>query len=182
MSLSLASRLGKRAAGAGEGEAWEFVNWAVPGSLLAGLPGVLAKRLRENAVDWCVMMTGHNDAMGGAGAEEMVRAAENALVECFMGGARPLWVGPVPVKSAAEKDREAQGATLEEFGRRLAEVCAANGVAYLDFAGLVAARGPEAGGWVAEGSGVHLTYGGMENLAGFVFWEGLKAGGMKNGR
>jgi lysophospholipase L1-like esterase len=173
LSLSLAARLGKRAAAAGEGAAWEFSNWAVPGSTLAGLPGALAKRLRENAVDVCVVMTGHNDAMGGAEAEEMVRAAENTLIECLMGGARPLWVGPVPVKSAGDRDREAQAETLEEFGRRMAEVCAANGVAYLDFAARAAAAGGE---WVGEESGVHLNYAGMENLAGFVFWEGLKKG------
>lgn len=170
-SLSLAARLGKRAAGAGEAGAWEFVNWAVPGSTLAGLRTVLSKRLRENAADWCVVMTGHNDAMGGADADEMVRAGQDALVECLLGGARPLWVGPVPVHSAGERDREVQAATLEAFGRRMSEVCASNGVVYLDFAGRAAAAG---GGWVEEESGVHLNHAGMENLAGFVFWEGLK--------
>ena len=172
LGLSLAARLARRAEGAGEGEAWQFSNWAVPGSMLAGLSGVLAKRLRENPTDCCVIMTGHNDALAGFGADEMVRHAEDALIECLMGGARPVWVGPVPVRSVPERDRGEQAATLEAFGRRLEEVCASNGFRYLDFSARVAASGRE---WVGEGSGVHLNYEGMENLAGYVFWEGLKA-------
>ena len=169
--LSLAARLGKRAEGAGEGGAWRFANWAVPGSSLAGLPRLLPKRLRENPTDACVIMTGHNDALAGVGADEMLRRAEDALTDCLMGGARPVWVGPVPVRSVSERDREEQAQTLEAFGRRLAAVCASNGIPYLDFAARMAASGRE---WVGEGSGVHLTYEGMENLAGYVFWEGLK--------
>jgi lysophospholipase L1-like esterase len=170
--LSLAARLGKRAEGAGEGGAWRFANWAVPGSLLTGLPQLLAKRLRENPTDCCVIMTGHNDALVEIGADEMLRHAEDALTECLMGGARPVWVGPVPVRSVSERDRKEQARTLEAFGRRLAAVCASNGIPYLDFAARMAASGRD---WVGAGSGVHLNYEGMENLAGYVFWEGLKA-------
>ena len=171
LGLSLAARLGKRAEGAGEGGAWRFANWAVPGSFLEGLPGLLAKRLRENPTDCCVIMTGHNDALAGFGADEMLRHAEDALTECLMGGARPVWVGPVPVRSVRDRDRELQARTLETFSRCLAEVCTANGIPCLDFAARMSSSGRD---WVGEESGVHLNYEGMENLAGFVFWEGLK--------
>ena len=146
---------------------------------MAGLPRLLAKRLRENPTDGCVIMTGHNDALAGIGADEMLRRAEDALTECLMGGARPVWVGPVPVRSVLDRDREFQRVTLETFGRRLEEVCASNGIRFLNFGARVAASGRD---WVGPESGVHLNYEGMENLAGFVFWEGLKAGGPGGGR
>lgn len=171
LGLSLAARLGKRAEGAGEGEAWRFMNWAVPGSTLTALPRGLAKRLRENPTDCCVIMTGHNDALAGLGADEMVRRAEDVLIECLMGGARPVWVGPVPVRSVPDRDRELQAATLDAFGRRMEDVCTSNGIRYLDFATRVVDSGRD---WVGMESGVHLNYEGMENLAGYVFWEGLK--------
>lgn len=178
-SLPLSARLARRAAAAGESDRWTFSNWAVPGSTLMELPGVLRKRLRENHADRCIVMSGHNDALQGTSVQNMLRAAADVAADCFMGGAEPLLVGPVPVQSTGERNRTAQAATLAAFSRRLAALCAENGVRYLDYAGFATARSVPGAEWNSGESGVHLSFAGMENLAGFVFYEGLKAQGLE---
>lgn len=177
LSLSLAARLRSRAEAEGEGADWLFSNWAVPGSRLSELPAALERRLSANRADQCVLMAGHNDAMDGEDAETMLEDAGNAALECLLGGAEPIWVGPVPVEGGGNGDRAVQAVTLADFGRALGEQCGKAGIRHLDFGAFAAVQEGGAAAWTEGGNGVHLNFAGMENLAGFVFHEGLKGRG-----
>ena len=174
LSLSLAARLRSRAESAGEGMGWLFSNWAEPGSRLSELPTLLKRRLSANRVEKCVMMSGHNDALDGTEVELMLEDAGNAALECLLGGAVPVWVSPVQVNSIEGQDRSNQATILAMFGRRLDEQCEQAGICYIDFVSFANKQEGGAGAWTEGGNGVHLNFAGMENLAGFIFHEGLK--------
>lgn len=167
-SLSLAARMERRAQ-AFPGEFRVFWNWAVPGSPLAGLGERLKRRLVNNPADFCVLMSGHNDALAGSSPEEMADDAADAMLACLLQGVTPLWVGPAPVHGTNEPGRASQAAILAEFDVLVAALCKETGIVHLDCAAL---QGVTDGG--NERTGVHLKFGEMENLAGLVFFEGLR--------
>jgi hypothetical protein len=167
-SLSLAARMERRSEGF-PGEFGVFWNWAVPGSPLEGLGERLGHRLANNPADFCVIMSGHNDALAGTPPEAMAGGAADAMLACLLEGAVPLWVGPAPVRGTDDAARAAQAAVLAGFDALVAVLCAETGIVHLDCAALEALRGG------ADGrKGVHLDFGEMENLAGMVFFEGLR--------
>lgn len=175
-TLSLAARMGHRAERDFPEEDWTFDNWAVPGSTLVGLAARLDRRLVDNPTDYCVIMAGHNDAVAGTSPDAIADAAALAMATCLLRGATPLWVGPAPVRGLQIPMRARQAEVLAEFSQIVDGLCDETGIAHVPCA---LPSPPVTGGTAPAGppdtrQGVHLDFGEMENLAGLVFFEGLR--------
>lgn len=176
LTLSLAARMERRASRDYPTESWTFDSWAVSGSTLAELAPRLEQRLKDNPTDYCVIMAGHNDAVFGAPPDVIADFAASAMITCLLHGTVPLWVAPAPVHGIQYPMRARQAATLADFSRIVDDLCDETGIVHLPST----LPSPHVAGMPPPEeapdtrNGVHLDYAEMENLAGIVFFKGLR--------
>ncbi|MBR1837808.1 MAG: hypothetical protein IJ783_11055 [Kiritimatiellae bacterium] len=146
-----------------------FSNRAVPGSALHALPEKLPVLLRPEDVRFCLVMSGHNDAFAGVPPALLMRDMADCILICRLRGVEPVVLGPIPVRSAGDRDRAAQERTLEAWNGTLCRFCRENGVRFLDVRDVLAS---DSGGHperlLDRFSGNHLTEAGMSRLAAAV--------------
>ena len=147
-----------------------FSDVAVPGSFARDLPASLREAVRSApAVSACVVWSGHNDAFFGARPEETLRSLALAALEVRKAGARPILVGPLPVRSAPDRDRRDQERRLARLNDLLRGFCEEAGIAFVDARAALAAAFPDGVEAALDpDTGNHLRYAGMEAVAAAV--------------
>jgi hypothetical protein len=110
----------------------------------------------------CLILSGHNDAFAGASPGAMLRDMADCVLVCRLRGVEPVVLGPIPVRSAAGRDRSAQERTLAAWNRLLAAFCSENGIRFVDLRAVVSPA------QLDPATGNHLTDAGMTLLAEVV--------------
>lgn len=144
-----------------------FKDVSVPGSQARDLPSSIRKIARatpQPAI--CVIWCGHNDAFFGARPEDILQSLASAALECRKAGVRPVLVGPIPVRSAKDRDREGQERTLAKLNALMRDFCAEAGIAFADARkALYRAFPDDIGLAIDPETGNHLRWNGMKAVA-----------------
>ncbi len=147
-----------------------FEDKSVPGSIAQDLPASVKERVRmapKPAI--CVIWSGHNDAFFGTDPESILQSLATTALECRKAGARPIIIGPVPVRSVQDRDRNAQERSLAKLNGLLRDFCAEAGIEFVDARALLAAAFPDSLRKVLDpGTGNHLLEPGMKIVAAKV--------------
>ena len=132
------------------------------------LPKTLDAIPEAGAVDACVILVGHNDAFMGVPPEEILPFEIRMAADCLSRGIRPVLVGPIPVRSTENDQREHQEQILDSLNRRLRVFCQVHGVSFLDFREKTRKEGIPDASLLDRETGNHLTDAGMDFLADSV--------------
>ena len=147
-----------------------FADVSVPGSFAKDLPPSVREAVRSApAVSVCIVWSGHNDAFFGARPEDVLRSLAAAALEVRKAGARPILVGPLPVRSAPDRDRREQERRLARLNDLLRGFCAEAGIAFVDARAALAAAFPDGVESALDtATGNHLRHPGMAAVAAVV--------------
>lgn len=158
---SLAERIARRIPGL------PFCDRTEPGSLAlelqTAMPGVA--ETGSFKPEWCIIMTGHNDAFFGRSPAEILFDISGCVFAARTAGMHPLVIGPIPVESIPNRNRDQQERALAQVDRRLSAFCSSARISFLSARRILASRLPPADGWLLPESGNHLQTIGLEVLA-----------------
>lgn len=169
---SLAARMNRRIASNPDGRDRSAYAWTIPDvtamQMSRDFSNMLDKIPTANAVNACVILVGHNDATLGVPPEEILPFEIRMVADCLSRGIRPLLVGPIPVRSTENDQREHQEQILDSLNRQLRDFCQNHGVSFLDFRETCREKGISDASLLDSKTRNHLTDAGMDLLTDWV--------------
>ncbi|MBQ7666828.1 MAG: hypothetical protein IJS46_02410 [Kiritimatiellae bacterium] len=141
-----------------------------PGSTaeeLAAAAGRIMKASNaQNDVAAAVLIwTGHNDAFFGKSPQRILESVSKVALEVRKAGARPVLLGPIPVRNAPERDRTEQERTLAALNGIMRRFAKESGMEFVDVRAALKRRFQDPSEALDPDTGNHLTPAAMRCVA-----------------